>query len=36
VEKPEGKRPFEDPDIGERIILRWLLEKEVGWWYGLD
>jgi hypothetical protein len=27
---PEGERPSEDLDVGGRIILRWILEKEDG------
>jgi hypothetical protein len=27
VGKPERKRPREDRDINERIILEWILEK---------
>ena len=25
--KPEGKRPWGDPDVGGRIILIWILRK---------
>jgi hypothetical protein len=35
VGKPEGKRHYEDLDIGGRILLRWYLEKLCGW-YALD
>jgi hypothetical protein len=32
---PEGKRPLGDPDVGGRIILRWVVRKwegvETGW-----
>jgi hypothetical protein len=36
VGKPEGRRPLEDQDIGEWIILRWILEREDGVvWTGL-
>jgi hypothetical protein len=28
--KPEGKRSQLDLDIGERIILKWILEKKDG------
>jgi hypothetical protein len=35
VGKPEGKRPFEDPGVDGRIILRWIFRKwDVG--LGLD
>jgi hypothetical protein len=27
VEKPDGKNHKEDQDIGEWIILRWILER---------
>jgi hypothetical protein len=27
VEKPEGKRPLENQDVGGWIILKWILEK---------
>jgi hypothetical protein len=27
VGKPEGKKPLEDLDIGERIILKWVVER---------
>jgi hypothetical protein len=30
VGKPEGKRPWGDPDVDGRIILRWLFRKLVG------
>ena len=30
VGKPEGRRPFEDPGIDGRIILKWILEKLYG------
>jgi hypothetical protein len=26
VGKPEGKRPLEDLDLGEKVILRWILD----------
>jgi hypothetical protein len=32
VGKPEGKSRWGDPDVDGRIILRWLLKKQVGWW----
>jgi hypothetical protein len=32
--KPEGKRPLGRHDMGERIILKWILDR-MGW-YGLD
>jgi hypothetical protein len=32
--KPEGKRPPEDQEIDERIILKWILDRMR--WYGLD
>ena len=35
VGKPEGKRTLEDPDVGGRIILRWILRQwDVGAWTG--
>jgi hypothetical protein len=35
VRKPEEKRPFEDPRIDGRIILRWIFRKwDVGVWTG--
>ena len=30
VGKPEGKRPLGDPDVGGRIILRWICRKLEG------
>jgi hypothetical protein len=30
VGKPEGKRPFGDPDIDGKIILRWIFRKLEG------
>jgi hypothetical protein len=27
VGKPEGKRPLEDQDVGEWIIVKWILER---------
>jgi hypothetical protein len=27
VEKPEGKNHWGDPDVDERIILRWIFKK---------
>ena len=31
----EGKRPFEDPGLDGRIILRWIFRKwDVGAWTG--
>jgi hypothetical protein len=30
VGKPEGKRPWEDPDVDGRIILRWMFRKLEG------
>jgi hypothetical protein len=27
VEKPDGRRPLEDPDVDGRIILRWNFRK---------
>jgi hypothetical protein len=27
VEKTVGKRSLEDPDVGERIILKWIFSK---------
>jgi hypothetical protein len=30
VGKPEGKRPWGDPDVDWRIILRWILRKLEG------
>jgi hypothetical protein len=30
VRRPEGERSLEDLDIGGRIIIRWILEREVG------
>jgi hypothetical protein len=27
VGKPEGKRPLGNPDVGGRIILRWIFRK---------
>jgi hypothetical protein len=36
VGKPEGKRPWEDPDVDGRIILRWIFRRgDVGVWTGL-
>jgi hypothetical protein len=35
VGKPEEKRPLRRPNVGGRIILRWMLEKYDGG-YGLD
>jgi hypothetical protein len=33
---PEGKRTLEDQDVGGWIILRWILERDVGVvWTGL-
>jgi hypothetical protein len=35
VGKPEGRRPLEDPGIGGRIILKWMLrEVGLGVWTG--
>ena len=35
VGRPVGKSHFEDPDVDERIILRWSFRKwEVGVWAG--
>jgi len=35
VEKPEGQRPFGDPGVDGRIILRWIFRKwDVGTWTG--
>jgi hypothetical protein len=36
VGKPEGKRPYEDQDVGG-LILKWILERydRMGW-CGLD
>jgi hypothetical protein len=34
VGKPEGKRPWEDQDVGEWIIFKWILDRMR--WYGLD
>jgi hypothetical protein len=28
VGQPEGKNPLEDLDVGGRIILKWILEKQ--------
>jgi hypothetical protein len=28
--------PWEDLDVGGRIILRWILERDRMEWYGLD
>jgi hypothetical protein len=28
--KPEGKIPVEHPDVGGRIVLKWILEKQDG------
>jgi hypothetical protein len=28
--KPEGKNHSEDPGLDEKIILEWILEKQVG------
>jgi hypothetical protein len=33
VGKPEGKRPLERPKTDERIILKWIIEKQDG---GMD
>jgi hypothetical protein len=30
VGKPEGKRPWGDPDVDGRIILRWIFRKWEG------
>jgi hypothetical protein len=30
VGKPEGKNHYKDLDVGGRIILRWILEKQDG------
>jgi hypothetical protein len=36
VEKPEGKDYLENPDVDERIILKWIFRKwDVGG-HGLD
>jgi hypothetical protein len=36
VGKPEGNRPLGTPKLGGLIILRWVLEREVGVvWTGL-
>jgi hypothetical protein len=33
--KPEGKRPFGDPGLDRKIILRWIFRKrDVGVWTG--
>jgi hypothetical protein len=33
---PEGKRPLEDLDVGGRIILKWILERQDGMvWTGM-
>jgi hypothetical protein len=32
VEKPEGKRPLEDRDVGGRIILKRILENRIEWY----
>jgi len=33
--KPEGKSHLEDPDVNERIVLRWIFRKwDVGVWTG--
>jgi hypothetical protein len=34
VGQPEGKRPLRRPDVGEKIILKWMLERNGR--YGLD
>jgi hypothetical protein len=35
VEKPQGQRTLEDPGVGGRIILRWILRQwDVGAWTG--
>jgi hypothetical protein len=31
VGKPEGKRPYEDKDVGGWIILKWIKER----WHGV-
>ena len=31
VGKPEGKRPWGDPDLDGRIILRWIFRRWEGW-----
>ena len=37
VGKPEGKRPFGDPGVDGRIILRWIFRKwDVRVWTGLS
>jgi hypothetical protein len=33
--KPEGKKPFGNPGVGVRIILRWIFRKGM-WGHGLD
>jgi hypothetical protein len=35
-EKSEGKRPLGRPNLGGRIILRWILTGDRIGWYGLD
>ena len=35
VGRPEGKSHWGDPDVDERIILRWIFRKWEGVW-GLD
>jgi hypothetical protein len=35
VGKPEGKRPFEDPDVDRGIISKWVFKK-MGGGHGLD
>jgi hypothetical protein len=34
-ENLKGRHHLEEPDVDERIILKWILGTSVGW-YGLD